>query len=391
LASNEKEERKFVMPVRRLPANPSLDHLKYQAKDLLKAKAARDPAVAQLIREFHPRFAHATDAEIFDAHFKLSDAQLTIAREAGFPSWTRLKRHIEKPTLADRLDLPHHERIEDPSFRRAVDLLDAGDVAGLRAHLKAHPGLTRQRVLFEGGNYFRNPTLLEFIAENPTRHGKLPNNIVEIAKVILDARVGPGALDETALNETLGLVATGSVPRECRVQRPLIDLLCDRGADPNGALKAAALHGEFDSVHALLARGARLTLPVAAALGRTDDAQRLLPAASNHERHLAFTLSALFGHVEIVRLLLDAGEDPNRYNAGHSHSTPLHEAAGAGHEAVVRLLVERGARLDLKDVLWHGTPAGWARHAGRTKIAEYLERQHEIRRDLLRQTGQKPK
>jgi ankyrin repeat protein len=171
----------------------------------------------------------------------------------------------------------------------------------------------------------------------------------------------------------------------------LINLLCDLGADPNTALEAAALHGEFDSVHALLARGARLTLPVAAALGRTDDAQLLLPAASSDARHLALTLSALFGHVEIVRHLLDAGADPNRYNSGHSHSTPLHEAAGAGHEAVVRLLVERGARLDLKDVLWRATPAGWARHAGRTELAEYLERQQKIQHNLIHKTSQKPK
>ena len=111
------------MPVRRLPENPSLDHLKYQAKDLLKAHAARSLAAAQLIREFHPRFAKSSDAEIFNARLKLGDAQLTIAREAGFPSWPRLKRHIEKPTVADRLDLPHHQRIEDATFRRAVELI----------------------------------------------------------------------------------------------------------------------------------------------------------------------------------------------------------------------------------------------------------------------------
>jgi hypothetical protein len=91
------------MPVRRLPSNPNLDHLKYQAKDLLKESGARAPAVAQRIREFHPRFRRATDAEIFDAHLRVSDAQLTIAREYGFPSWARLKRHIENPTLSDRI------------------------------------------------------------------------------------------------------------------------------------------------------------------------------------------------------------------------------------------------------------------------------------------------
>jgi ankyrin repeat protein len=113
----------------------------------------------------------------------------------------------------------------------------------------------------------------------------------------------------------------------------------------------------------------------------TRDARPLLASADAHDRHLALALAAQFGHVEIVRLMLDAGEDPDRYNplGGHSHCTPLHGAIGAGHEAVVRLLVERGARLNLKDVLWHGTPAGWARHAGRTELAEYLERQLQAR------------
>jgi len=364
------------MPVRPLPPHPSLNHLKYQAKDLLKAKAARDPAAAQLIREFHPRFLRAADAEIFGAPFRLSDAQLTIAREAGFATWPRLKRHIEKPTLADQLNLPHHERIEDPLFRRAVDLLDAGDAAGLREHLRHHPHLARERVLFEGGNYFRNPSLLEFVAENPMRHGSLPANIADIAKVILDAGAEPAAI-----HETLGLVVTGRIVREGRVQRALINLLCDHGADPNPAIQAAAAHGEMEAVEALIARGARMNLPIAAALGRLDDARRLLPFADGHDRHLALALAAQFGHVEVVRLLLDSGEDPDRYNPpeAHSHSTPLHQAALAGHEAVVRLLVERGARLDLKDVLWQGTPAGWAQHAGHTELAEYLARNDEPR------------
>jgi len=360
------------MPVRRLPSNPNLDHLKYQAKDLLKEHSARTAGVAQRIREFHPGFAGATDAEIFDARLSLSDAQLAIAREYGFPSWARLKAHIEKPALSDQLHLPHHERIEDATFRRAVDLLDRGDVSGLRAHLDQHPKLVHQHVTFEGGNYFRNPTLLQFVAENPVRHGTLPDNIVQVAKVILDAGGEP-----SAWNETLMLVSTGSVPRQCGVQLPLIDLLCDYGADPNRALHPAALHGELEALRALIERGGRIDLPVAAALGRIEDAGRLLAVANGEDRHLALTLAADFGHVEIVRLLLDAGENPNRYNpvGGHSHTTPLHQAAGGGHEEVVRLLVDRGARLDLKDILWRATPADWARHAGRTEIEAYLRRQ----------------
>ena len=360
------------MPVKLLPSNPNLDHLKYQAKDLLKGHAARNLEVAQRIREFHPHFNGATDAEIFSAQFNLGSAQLAIAREHGFPSWARMKAHIEKPALSNQLNLPHHERIEDVQFRRAVNLLDAGDTAGLRAHLKQHPNLVRQHVIFEGGTYFRNPNLLEFVAENPIRHGTLPGNIVAGAEVILDAGV-----DQTALNETLMLVSTGMVPRECGVQIPLIDLLCDHGAEPESAIQAAASHGEFEAVNALIRRGARISLPVAAALGRIEDAHELLPNADKEDRHRAFALASQCGQVEVVRLLLDTGEDPNRYNpiGFHSHSSPLHQAALAGHDKVVRLLIERGARVDLKDVLWKGTAADWARHSGRTELEAYLRAQ----------------
>jgi hypothetical protein len=362
------------MPVRPLPERPSLQHLKYQAKDVLKGHAAHDPAVAQRIREFHPRWAKASDAEIFAAQLTLSDAQLAIARECGFSSWTKLKRRVEQPKPGDQLNLPHHERIEDPAFRRAVELLDAGDAEGLRVHLERHPDLARRHVAFEGGNYFRNPTLLEFVAENPVRHSKLPKNIVEITKVILDAGV-----EESSLNEALLLVATGRVPRECGVQVGLINLLCERGADRNSAAETAAVLFELQAVDALLVRGARITLPLAAALGRTEDAHHLLANAAPEHRHLALGLASQYGHLEIVRLLLDAGEDPNRFNpvGGHSHSTPLHQAAGNGHLDVVKLLVERGARLDVKDIVFGGTPAGWAAYAGKKEVEAYLRAQEE--------------
>ncbi|MGA8089216.1 MAG: ankyrin repeat domain-containing protein [Terracidiphilus sp.] len=309
------------MPAKQFPSKPDLNYLKYQAKDLLKAHAAHDRGVAQRIREFNPRFRGASDAKIFAAALRLSEAQFMIAREYGFKSWARLKAHVESSELASRLKLRHHERIEDVEFRRAVDLLDAGDAAGLREHLKQHPKLVLEHVEFESGNYFHSPTLLEFIAENPIRHGTLPLNIVEIARVILDA----GA-DQASRDVTLALVATGNVPQECGVQLKLIDLLCDYGADPDSAIHAAALHGYFETVTALIAHGARIDLPTAAVLDRVEDAGRLLRTASSVERHLALAVASQVGHIEIVRLLLDAGEDPNRYNppGGHSHTTPLH-------------------------------------------------------------------
>ena len=102
----------------------------------------------------------------------------------------------------------------------------------------------------------------------------------------------------------------------------------------------------------------------------------MLPQADALDRHRATALAAQHGHADALRLLLDAGEDPNRYNpkGNHGHSTPLHQAAWAGHLDVVRLLVERGARLDLRDTIYHGTPLGWAQHHGqRQEIADYLQ------------------
>jgi chromosome condensin MukBEF complex kleisin-like MukF subunit len=47
-------------------------------------------------------------------------------------------------------------------------------------------------------------------------------------------------------------------------------------------------------------------------------------------------------------------------------------AALAAHFDVVRMLVERGARLDLKDIHHDGTAADWADFGGHSEIAEYL-------------------
>jgi hypothetical protein len=299
----------------------------------------------------------------------LADAQLTIARERGFKSWPRLKEYVEKPELAERIKKPRHELIEDAVFRRAVDLLDAGDAAGLREHLKRHKKLVHQRVEFEGWNYFRNPTLLEFVAENPVRHGRQPKNIVDVTRVILDA--GP---DRGSIDTTLALVATGSVVLQSGAVVPLIELLCEYGADPDSAIEAAALHGSLLAVRTLLQQGARMTLPIAAALNSAEDVRRLLGTSSGAERHLGMVIASQIGWTEVVRVLLDAGEDPNRYNplGGHSHTTPLHQAALIGNEELVRLLIERGANPNTRDLMWDGTPADWAKHEGHAEVETYL-------------------
>lgn len=256
------------------------------------------------------------------------------------------------------------DRIDDPVLRQAVEAVDAGDLAALKALLAAHPDLPMRRAAFDAPVYFGEPALLAFVAENPVRNDRLPHNIVEIARTIIEA----GTV-RTDIDAALGLVASGRVAREAGVQGPLIALLVAHGADADAAMNGALAHGEFEAAEALLRLGARLTLPAAAALDL--DADSLLADASPAERHLALAFAAQFGRAKILQSLLEAGEDPNRFNppGAHGHSTPLHQAAFAGHAEAVRVLLEHGARRDLRDTMWNGTPGDWARHAGRPDAA----------------------
>jgi peptide-methionine (S)-S-oxide reductase len=261
------------------------------------------------------------------------------------------------------------DRIEDPVLQRAVEAADAGDLTALRALLAAHPDLPSRRARFDDIAYFRAPALLAFVAENPIRNDRLPDNVVEIARAILVAGTTKPDIDET-----LGLVASGSVARQAGVQVPLIDLLVAHGGDPASALNAALAHGEFEAAKALLRLGAPRTLPATAALD-LEDAEALLASASAADRHLAVAFAAQFGRAKILKRLLKAGEDPDRFNppGAHAHSTPLHQAAWNGHAEAIRVLLDHGARRDLRDTMWEGAAADWARHAGRPEIAALLD------------------
>jgi ankyrin repeat protein len=56
----------------------------------------------------------------------------------------------------------------------------------------------------------------------------------------------------------------------------------------------------------------------------------------------------------------------------HVHSTSLHQAALDGRIDLMDLLVAHGARLDIEDKFWRGTPLGWAMHNGRKDAGAWL-------------------
>ncbi|MCF2447240.1 ankyrin repeat domain-containing protein [Dyadobacter sp. CY345] len=268
-------------------------------------------------------------------------------------------------------DKTYREQISDDVFRTAVELLDAGNESGLENHLHQYPDLVNQYIRFDNDGYFSKPCLLNFVAENPIRNEILPKNIVELTGIILEAGAKENA---EQINYTLGLVCSGRVARECRLQIPLIELFHEYGADLNNAMFSALAHGEFEAAEFLIQTGAEINLPTAAATGRYFEFQALLPGSNDKERHLAFAFAAQHGRTEILRLLLESGENPDRYNpeGAHAFSTPLHQAVTAGHGDIVKLLVEAGARLDLQDKIYGGTALDWAVYAGKSVIEKYL-------------------
>ncbi len=76
----------------------SLENLRKQAKQILRWHRERYYPVAAQIRALLPRYQHLSDPQLFEYHFRLSDAQKLIARQSGFESWQALKAGVEAMT-----------------------------------------------------------------------------------------------------------------------------------------------------------------------------------------------------------------------------------------------------------------------------------------------------
>jgi ankyrin repeat protein len=352
----------------------ALGEYQQQADVLLDAVKAGDEAARWRFKWLHPRFRGKSVTDVGVATLDIADAQLVVAHEHGFESWMALAEFTDTVSRDGPIS----------RFESAVEAVVSGDVTSLRAMLSADSDL-----VYERSTRKHHATLLHYVAANGVEHArqKTPGNAVEVAKILLDAGAEPNALADMydAKCTTMSMLVSSCHPAKAGVQAALAETLLDYGAALDGpgsawqsAVVTALAFGYRDTAEVLAQRGAPMNnLAAAAGLGRLEEAARLLPVADSQSRHAALALAAQHGHAEIVRLLLDAGEDPSRYNPDgfHSHSTPLHQAVWSDHADVVRLLIERGARLDIRDTVYSGTPLGWAIHGGRTAMAEYLRDQ----------------
>ena len=87
-----------------------------------------------------------------------------------------------------------------------------------------------------------------------------------------------------------------------------------------------------------------------------------------------------FGHLDLVKWLLERGANPNARSGIGSQGTALHSAAWEGNLPMVKLLVSAGADITALDREHHGKPAEFARVAievtknpACVAVAEYLE------------------
>jgi ankyrin repeat protein len=274
------------------------------------------------------------------------------------------------------------------NFEAAVDAIVTGDVAGLSKLLHDRPDLVHERSTRE-----HHSTLLHYVSANGVEdfRQKTPDNIVEIANLLIDAGADVNAESDAYGGgcTTLGLVATSVHPEQAGVQIALLQALLARGArldhpSPAGnrhsLIHACLANGQPKAAEFFASLGISVDLPAAAALGRLDIVR--------HQMESAFEYASWYGRREVVEFLLKTGIDPGLRSA--DGRTALHRAAYRAHVDLVKLLLAHGAPVDVKDNAFDATPLDvalwvWDRSQGKPE----RERCYEIV-TLLVSAGAKP-
>jgi uncharacterized protein len=115
----------------------------------------------------------------------------------------------------------------------------------------------------------------------------------------------------------------------------------------------------------------------ACALGRHDQVAQLLAQdprlvkANSQDGFSGLGLAVFFGHLEVARLLVEAGADVNRPSDNSFRVAPLHSAVESGNVALLELLLAHGAKPDQVEFL-EATPLHSAAARGNREMVEKL-------------------
>ncbi len=136
------------------------------------------------------------------------------------------------------------------------------------------------------------------------------------------------------------------VERMIAVNPELVSTKNDSGVS---AVLLAVYYGLPDMARLLIARGARPDIFEASATGMTGLVKDLLetdPALANEyapDGFQALGLASFFGYVDVASLLLDYGAEVNSPSRNGQKVMPLHSAAAGRHLEIARLLLSHGA------------------------------------------------
>ena len=258
--------------------------------------------------------------------------------------------------LRDAGACPSTWTYDDPAFaatfERAADAVVDGDVDALRALLDENPELATAR-----SSRPHRCTLLHYLAANGVEgeRQRTPANAVEVIDLLTGAGSDPGASCYTYRGgpgeTTAGLLAGSASPRDAGLTLPMLAALARGGA-------------RLDETYTLLVR--LYTALQAGDAASTEAAVDASPEVAGR----ALVESVTLGAIAIVRALLDAGVDiDSRRSDG---TTALHQAAFEGNAELVEELLARGADISLRDVMYDGTPAGWAEAGGNEDLAKRI-------------------
>jgi hypothetical protein len=271
-----------------LPDRLNLDHLKKQAKQLLRLYRSRDAAAMARFRSTLPAMAGLGDEDISSRGLRLHDAQSCIAREHGFASWPDLKRYVEVQAVA--------REARAVRVLHWLQLIYRGDVSNTSGRANLRVGL---RMLAE------DPGL---VAGDP----------------YLACAIG----DEDALRQ-----ATQADPSWVNRSGGPLQMPPLFAVAHSGLLRVEEFRERLQaSARLLIAAGANVNQQIFSRW----------PPASLEKPDMRYPLSTLYGaaganhDLVLTRLLLDAGADPNDGESlYHSLENP----------ACTRLLLEYGARI----------------------------------------------